>query len=247
MLFAALSAAVATLCVLASARRLAWAVAPTPLDPTLLAAALARDPAGSAARLAALQVATADDPGLAWERALLAAGGEGRAYVRDALLGELVTELEGRSARWARVPRVCASVSTSAGFFFATITVLQGFSIGADSGPVDERATLFRALDAFAIGIAGGAFCGAVHVRARRAIRARLAGADALVARLRGAGAVTDGAPSPHARAKRGSGLPGPGPQARTGPDGEEAHASATSVTEDPGSLEPDASRGVRR
>jgi hypothetical protein len=187
MLFAALSAAVSLLCVLASARRLVWAVAPTPLDPALLASALGRDPVEPAEKLRAV---VATDPALAWEEALFAARAEERADVRDAALGEQVTELEGRAARWARAPRVCASVASSAGFFFATVVVLQGFTVSDAAGGADaERATLFRALDALALGIAGAAFCGAVHLRARQAAAARSAGVDALVAKLRGPGA----------------------------------------------------------
>jgi hypothetical protein len=184
MLFAALSAAVAASCIAASARRLAWAVAPTPLDPALLAGAVARSAAAPADAAAKLCAAVGDDPALAWERALFAACAESVPETRDALLGEQITDFEARADRWARSPRVCASVSTSAGFFFATIAVLQGLS--GDAGESDmEHAVLFRALDALAIGIAGMAFCAAVHLRARRAAAARWAGVDALVAKLR--------------------------------------------------------------
>jgi hypothetical protein len=78
------------------------------------------------------------------------------------------------------------------------------------------------------MGIAGGAFCGAVHLRARDAIRARWAGVDALVARLRGSG---DDA------GDRGE---------RPGPGREETRTSAASVEEGTGTDESGASRGAR-
>jgi hypothetical protein len=45
---------------------------------------------------------------------------------------------------------------------------------------------LVSALDALAIGIAGTSFCIAVHLRARRVVRERLAATDRLVDRLEG-------------------------------------------------------------
>lgn len=182
MLLAALSALVAGTCVAASARRLAWAVAPTPLDPELLSRAVATGTAASVAKLAAV---LAGDPTLAWEEALFAAEAETKPGARDAALGEQITDFEWLAGRWSRAPRVCASVSTSAGFFLATLAVLQGMDAPADGGMASQTAVLTRALDALTIGVAGTAFCGAVHVRARRLVAARWASLNALVERLR--------------------------------------------------------------
>jgi len=193
MLLTALSAVVATSCVVASARRLAWAVAPTPLDPGLLGRALAANGPGAAAKLRA---AVAADPTLAWEEALFAAEAEPRSEGMDAAIGEQLTDYEWLAGRWSRAPRVCASVSTSAGFFLATIAVLQGMQVSGDDPVAFPSAVLFRALDALAIGIAGTAFCGAVHIRARRLVAARWSSLDALVERLRAEGRERENRPN---------------------------------------------------
>ena len=180
---AALSAVAAMACALASARRLAFAVAPTPLDPALLGRSLEDDRGFALARSLGEVLAGG---GLAWEGDLFAAWVEPSRPLREARLGEQLTELDGLVRRWARVPRVCASVSTSVGFLLATVAVLHG--LGGPLQPADgsgaPQGVLLSAVDALALGIAGASFCLAVHVRAGRAVRARLAGADHLVARL---------------------------------------------------------------
>lgn len=187
MVFPTLAALVAVACVLASARRLAWAVAPTPLDPQLLRAALGGDAART--RAGKLREMVARESDLTWEREALAAVAEPNAEAREARLGEQWTELDGRAQRWARVPRVCASVSTSAGFLFATLAVLAGLSDPAESAAgastMAVQAALLPAIDALTIGIAGMSFCAAVHVSARSSMRNRLDAARVLVERLR--------------------------------------------------------------
>jgi hypothetical protein len=84
---------------------------------------------------------------------------------------------------------VCASVATSAGFLFACLAVLQGFG---DAEP-DTTSTLMAALDSLTVGVAGMSFCAAVHLRARRIVRERLAATERLIVRLRAlAGALAD-------------------------------------------------------
>ena len=182
MLLASLSALVAIACSLASLQRLRWAVAPTPLSPALLAEAIAQ---GGAVARRRLCEATALDRGAVWEHQLLAAFAEGDRRARDALVSEQLTELEGRTARWARVPRACASIATSAGFFFASIALLRAVGTAAPSeSPEGVYASLMPALDALALGIAGTSFCVAIYVRARRALHRWNVSADRLVARL---------------------------------------------------------------
>lgn len=182
MLLASLSALVAIACSLASLQRLRWAVAPTALSPALLTEAIAE---GGAVVRARLCEAIALDREAVWEHQLLAAFAERDQRGRDALLGEQLTELEGRTARWARVPRACASIATSAGFFFASIALLRAVGTAAPSeSPEGAYASLMPALDALAVGIAGTSFCVAIHVRARRALHRWNAAADRLVARL---------------------------------------------------------------
>jgi hypothetical protein len=80
---------------------------------------------------------------------------------------------------------VCASVATSTGFLCATAALLQGLSAGAGVEPLIAAESLFvSALGSLAAGVAGATFCAAVHLRARRASRARAARGDALVHRL---------------------------------------------------------------
>jgi hypothetical protein len=165
--------------VLASARRLAWVVAPTWTNPRLLADALT-SPQGPAI-VAGLRDAAARDERLAWEGGVLSAIDEHDVRARAARLNEQLSELDWRAQRWSRVPQVCARVAASAGFLFGTIAVIVGLG---DDTPGASRAALVSALDAAAIGIAGTAFCVAIHLRARRALRERLAGADRLVDQL---------------------------------------------------------------
>jgi hypothetical protein len=128
--------------------------------------------------------ATALDSDLTWEHELLKTFAEPERRQRDASVSELLTELEGRTARWASVPRACASISTSAGFFFASIALLRGMGV-AESGSADAvRLAAMPAMDALAAGIAGTSVCFAVHVQARRALYRWNAAADRLVARL---------------------------------------------------------------
>ncbi|MGH7298645.1 MAG: hypothetical protein ACRELB_27135 [Polyangiaceae bacterium] len=124
---------------------------------------------------------------LGWEHDLGEAAAEPGGDVRDARLGEQLLELDWAVQRWARVPRVCASIATSAGFLFASLALLQGLAVPAGPGSVGVRQTLFDALDALALGLAGTAFCVAVHLRARRAAPARVAAAQRLVGELSGA------------------------------------------------------------
>ncbi len=186
-MLALLSALVALGCIAAASRRLVWAVAPTSLDPAAVLSALkAAPPSGRRALCEA--IAARED--LDWERDVVRASREADPAARDALLGEQVLELDWRVARWSRVPRVCASIATSAGFLFASVAMLRGLSLPpSDSDPDWLRSVLVSALDALAIGIAGTSFCVAVHLRARRATRERIAAAERLVDWVRSADA----------------------------------------------------------
>jgi hypothetical protein len=182
-LLAALSAIVALACALASARRLAWAVAPTSLDAGMLLDAV-RD--GRA--WPRLQSVVAALPGPTWEGELFQALAEKDPAARDALVTEQLLELDWTAQRWARVPRVCASIATSAGFLFGCIALLQGLALPmtpSDDGSAPALGlALFSALNALTLGIAGTAFCVAVHLRARRIVRERHQTTERLVARL---------------------------------------------------------------
>ena len=101
------------------------------------------------------------------------------------MLGEPLSELDWALQRWDRVPRVCASVASSAGFLCATVSVIQALALPADpeAGPILGQ-VLAAALGAFAVGLVGTSFCAAVHLRTRGTAKARLAAADRLVQRV---------------------------------------------------------------
>ncbi len=174
---------VALACVVASARRLAWAVAPIDLEPRAVLKALEGDRADEVRR--SLRAVLGSGDRFAWERDLLAAFDEADERVRDALIGEQLLELEGRMARSARVPRVCASIATSAGLLFGSLALLEGLAVPQGEGAsAATHAALSSALGAVALGIAATAFCVAVHVRAARVSRERRVAVDELVTRL---------------------------------------------------------------
>jgi hypothetical protein len=178
-MWVALSALVSIACVLASARRLACAVAPIGLDAAMLVQGLqARRPTADE-----LIGALGDpDRALSWERDLCAALATPDPAECQGLLSEQILELEWRAGRWARVPRVCASIATSAGLLCALMALMEGLS--AEPLPDVGRA-ITPGVDALSCGIVGAAFCLAVHVRVRRAVREWLGAADRLVESLR--------------------------------------------------------------
>jgi hypothetical protein len=170
-------------CVVASARRLAVAVAPTALEPRAVLKVLQGD--RGAAMVAALRAVVADDEALAWERDLFAAFAEPPGPRRDALVNEQLLDLEGRAEAGSRVPRVCASVGTSSGLLFGSIALLEGLESpeGQDATAAMHDA-FASAMGALALGIAATAFCVAVYIRARKVARERRVAIDELVERL---------------------------------------------------------------
>jgi hypothetical protein len=184
VIFTVGAALVALACVSASTRRLAWAVAPIELEPRAILKALE----GENGRLlfSALKAEFASDVRFGWVRGLGAAFDEPAGPSRDALVNEELLEFEARATRWARVPRVCASIGTSAGLLFGSLSLLQGLAISdaQEGGGGAIRDALFSALGSLSLGIAGTAFCVAVHIRAGRLARERRAAVDELVDRL---------------------------------------------------------------
>jgi hypothetical protein len=183
VLLEALSGLVALLCALASARRLAVAVAPLRLDPALLVAALEADRRGDLP--ARLREATARDPGLGLEHGLFSAFAVEDHGAREALVNEELGEVQARGQQLARVPRVCASVASSSGFLLASIALIHAMDafdgMDPEENTAQAHATLATALGTLALGIAGASFCAAVHIRARRVHRARMSALTRLV------------------------------------------------------------------
>jgi hypothetical protein len=165
-------------CAWASARRLALAVAPTALDHGLVLAAV--EARGGDGSLAGVRRALAGES--VWEGDLLDAVTEPDERTRDARLNEQLSEFDRLAGRWANVPRVCARLATSVGFLCACVALLQGLSLSADeASPEALHQALMSALSCLSAGIAGTAFCAAVHFRARRVTAERAVAVDRLV------------------------------------------------------------------
>jgi hypothetical protein len=176
---AVLSGLAAACCAAASSARLGAAVSPTFLDPGLLASEMSGTDARDFA--VALRDRVEREPRCEWERGLLVASFEPDVPKRASLLNEQLTEFDGRVQRFARVPRVCASLSTTCGLLFGTIAVLDGLG-----GDLSEAwgGVLQGALSSVALGVAGTAFSIAAEIGSRRAVNRRNAEVDRLVARL---------------------------------------------------------------
>jgi|SRR5580692_1980371 hypothetical protein len=173
-----LSALVAAACIFASLRRLAVAVAPLSFD----AGELRRAVTGHRA-IASLRAAVGAEPRARWEQDLFAAFAENDVRLRDALVNELLTEVDGLTGAWSRVPRICASLATSCGFLFASVSLLRSW--GGEQAPPPVGSAVVSAVDTFSIGVMAAAFCFVIHVRAARAARASLSAIDQLVERMK--------------------------------------------------------------
>jgi hypothetical protein len=105
---------------------------------------------------------------------------------RVALVNEQLRELDHRVGRWSRVPRVCASICTSAGLLLATMALRIGLTESAET--IDGRSrihgAIIDAMDVAAIGLAGAAFCITIQMRSRKAASSRAEAVDRLVDRL---------------------------------------------------------------
>ena len=172
MLLVLASALVALSCTVASLRRLKFAVAPTSLDPGLLLARLRGD--NGPKELERVRRAIGRSAGAEWEKELLAAVSSPREQ-RAARVNEALTELDHLLKRWSRVPRV--SLTLRVGLAVATEVPEELRSDAINHVVID-------AINVAALGMAGAAFCIAVHVRAQRSERAFMELADKLVERL---------------------------------------------------------------
>jgi len=183
------SVIVALACVAASTRRLWLAAHPTALHPDDVVASLGRNP--GRASLARLRAATRDEPSADWERDLLDALAAPSAEARIALVNEQLTELDSRIHRWSRVPRVCASIATSAGILLGTLVLRHGLANAPDlTGELGElfvRQILNDAISVASFGIVGTAFCIAAHAHARRMTRQRIEATDRMIEQLEAA------------------------------------------------------------
>jgi hypothetical protein len=186
MLIVLVAVLVAAVCIGVSARRLWFAANATVLDPDDVVAAMKRVPGPSV--VARLREAVAHEPAAEWERELLGALAEPRAETRVALVNEQLTELDHRIQRWARVPRVCASLATSIGILLGTLVLRDGLAnapdLSGDLGELFVRDVIGRAFSVASCGIVATTFCLGAHAQARRMTRRRLEAADRMVEKL---------------------------------------------------------------
>lgn len=165
---------------MASARRLSFAIAPTPFDPVVVRRAVDADREG-------VREAFVNEPTAEWEREVFVASDLQRA-AQAAAMNEALSEIDFRLARWGRVPRVCASIASSTGFLCGAMALRAGLS---DVKMVSDAAidaalhgAVGQGLGVAAFGLAGAVACVALDSEARKALRSRRLGADLLVERL---------------------------------------------------------------
>ena len=177
---------VALACAAASGRRGWFAANATALHPDVIADVLGRTNEPDV--LERLRALVATVPDADWERDLLEALAAPPA-LRVALVNEQMTELDYRIQRWSRVPRVCASITSSAGFMLGTLVLRNGLAtdtseLSSDVAELVIRGLVADALLVAAMGIIGMAFCIGAQAEARRIAKGRAKGADRLVERL---------------------------------------------------------------
>lgn len=177
-----LAALVAFGCAAASTRRLYFATNPLALHPAPWLDAIERGDAAAAA------AAAESDPRADWERELIDATADPDEEVRAGRINELMIDLDQRLTRWDRVPRVCASIASSAGFLFGSLMLRFGLvaagTIADDAQSDAINAVVLAAVNVAAFGVAGAAFAIGAQYRARRAAKAYQRDIDALVQAL---------------------------------------------------------------
>lgn len=177
-----IAALVALGCALASARRLYFATNPIALHAGAWLDAIGRGDS------AAVERAARENPRADWERDLFVATRERDGEARAGQINELMIDLDARVARWARVPRVCASVASSAGFLLGSLALRFGL-VATNALPDDGRgdainAVVMQAVNVAALGVAGAAFSIAAQVHARRASKKFQREIDAVIGKL---------------------------------------------------------------
>ncbi len=203
---------VSACCAAASLRRLRFVYEAVSFDPELLL----RDLRGDDGRARAPKILER----LVEESKPEEAGGDrdlfealtDRSELAPARIVQALIELDFRFARWARVPRVCASIASSAGFLLASwalrLALVAAPAADNREDPFREalNQALMAALGVVAVGAAGTVTCLAIFYEARRVTRLRRDATEKLVERLERTAeraqpserAPPDGAPESH-------------------------------------------------
>lgn len=176
------AALIALGCAAACTRRLYYATNPIAFHPTIWLARI-KNGEGDAAAMAVRKTPEAE-----WERELLDAVNETNPDFRAGRVHEQLTELDFMLSRWSRVPRVCASVASSAGFLCGSLVLRYGLVAASNSAEElrseEINACVMAAVNVAALGVAGTVFSIASQARARTAAKAFQRAADALVEAL---------------------------------------------------------------
>jgi hypothetical protein len=183
--FRIVAALIALSCVAASLHRVRIVLGATALDTQVVLETLRRRPKHEWVPVFA-SLASGTPVG-SFERDLADALRAPRAK-RAALVHAALRELDFELGRWLKVPRLCASISTSGCLFVGTM-ILRAALVSGDVFDTDltELVTVGlagRALDVAATGVVGAAACIALHGASLRLKRAEAAGADGLVEAL---------------------------------------------------------------
>jgi hypothetical protein len=201
---ALLATLVALACAAASARRLWFVTHATALQPDDVVAAITRSK--NKITLAELRTIADGEPDAEWERDLFAALAWPNADERVALVNEQLTELDLRIQRWARVPRVCASIATSGSLFLATFVLRRAFGdpsiFEGNLGDLLTHGILGEALTVAILGIAGTLFCVGANVQAKRIAQHRSRAADRMIEKLEALANRASAAVETHAEAE---------------------------------------------
>lgn len=96
---------------------------------------------------------------------------------RRARIGELVTDFEHIAGRGMRVPRVCASLSTTSAFLLSTLMLRRGLSSIGGADDIAVMPLVEEAVAVIALGIMGAVFCAVIHAEASKLRRRALSNA----------------------------------------------------------------------
>lgn len=95
-------------------------------------------------------------------------------------------DLDYALLRWGRVPRVCASLSTSAGFMIASLLLRDALMndgvLGGDIALLLTQGPVGEAMAVAGFGLAGALYCGTFHSLMAHTLRRRRGDADRIVA-----------------------------------------------------------------
>ena len=184
-LFAAL---VSTICVLASLRALRSTIGATSINPARVAQSLRiGDDGHVAAKASRLLAWSQRTPVAEIERELLESALTHKGQGRIALINAVLSELDFRVRSQARIPRVCARVSSTVGLLSGANALRRGLVMGSLDVPPAElimHGPIADMLAAVLMGIAGATWCAAISRAMKKVSTDTLTGHDAFVEKL---------------------------------------------------------------